>query len=178
MVIGTFDRIREVEVARVFAGVARRKAAGDDGLVAEMLQQAPSLVKTETCLFNMILKTGRFPDQMLQAAMVPLGKPNRGPEICGSKRPTSLTPAVSRALEAVVLHGLVMRHEAVLDSRQYAYRRERGTGMRLLELSDFARASRNAGKYVHVASIDAASAFDAVPHSQLIRTAQEWGIDP
>ena len=114
---------------------------------------------------------------MLQVPMVPLDKPGRDSEQCGSKRPISLIPVLSKALEAVVLHRLFRQYEARLSPGQYAYRRERGTEMHILGLSDFVRKSRDAGKYVYMASIDVAAAFDNVSHDRLMETSESLGTD-
>ena len=58
--------------------MARKKAAGGDGLVAELFQRLPCFVKPATSLFNVILQNGRMPHQMLRVAMIPLDKPHQG----------------------------------------------------------------------------------------------------
>ena len=50
--------------------------------------------------------------------------------------------------------------------------------MHILELSDFVQESRGAGKYVYMASIDVAAAFDNVPHGRFMETLESWGTDP
>ena len=115
-------------MSRVILGLAKKKAAGDDGLVAEMFQELPCLLSPLTRLFNLILQTGRIPYPMLKVAMIPLDKPRRNPEECRPKRPISLIPVLSKIMEGVVLHRLMVVWEGQLDSRQYAYRRERGGG--------------------------------------------------
>ena len=77
---GRHDPIRGLEVQRASSGLAKREAAGEDGLVAEVFQKLPSLLTLVTCLFDTILKTGRFPGSLLQGITVPLDKPNRDQE--------------------------------------------------------------------------------------------------
>ena len=174
---GQYEPIREVEVSRAILGLTKKKAAGDDGMVAEVFQGLPCLLKPLTRLFNLILHTGRIPYPMLKVIMVPLDKPRRNPEECRSKRPISLIPVLSKIMEGVILHRLMLRWESRLDAHQYAYRRERGTEMHLLELSDFVREARDRGQYVYIAAIDVASAFDNVAHSRLVRTLEDSGVD-
>ena len=173
-----FEPVLEVEVKKAIAMMARKKAAGDDGLVAELFQNLPCLLRPVTSLFNMILQQGRLPYQMLRVVMIPLDKPHRDPEQCRSKRPISLISVLSKALEAVVLHRILGRLEGGLDPGQYAYRRERGTEMHLLEFHDFVRESRGAGNFTYITSVDVAAAFDNVPHRCLINTAGRLGVDP
>ena len=174
---GEVEKVREVEVRKAIGGLAGKKAAGLDGLVAEVFQNMPCLIRPLTRLFDGILETGRMPQKMLQVVMIPLDKVGRDPERCGSKRPISLIPVVSKVLEAVILHRLLSRFESCLEPCQYAYRRERGTEMHLLDLTDFIREARNRGQYAYLASIDVAAAFDNISHSHLLRTMEELAVD-
>ena len=158
---GSLETVREVEVTKAVMGLSKKKAAGADDLVAEMLCYMSCLNKPIACLFNMMLRTGRFPYQMLQVAMIPPGRPRKGPETCGAKRPISLNPVISITLEAVVLNRLLVKYEGRLNMHQYAHRRDRGAEMHLLDFSDCIRESRDKGCYIYAASIDVAPAFDA-----------------
>ena len=137
----------------------------------------PCLIRHLTRLFNGILETGSMPQKMLQVVMIPLDKAGRDPERCGSKRPISLMPAVSKVLEAVILHRLLSRFESRLEPCHYAYRPERCTEMHLLGLTDFIREARNRGQYSYLASIDVAAAFDNISHDPLLRTMEELKVD-
>ena len=162
---GKVEPVREVEVRKAISGLAGKKAAGLDGIAAEVFQKMPFLIRHLTRLFNGILETGRMPQKMLQVVMIPLDKAGRDPERCGSKRPISLMPVVSKVLEAVILHRLLSRFESRLEPCHYAYRRERCTEMHLLDLTDFIREARNRGQYSYLASMDVAAAFDTVCHA-------------
>ena len=167
---GRVEPVREVEVRKAIGGLAGKKAAGLDGLAAEVFQKTPCLIRHLTQLFNGILETGRMPQKMLQVVMIPLDKAGRDPERCGSKRPISRIPLVSEVLEAAILRRLLGRFESCPEPCQFAYRRERGTEMHLLDLTDFIREARNRGQYSYLASIYVAAAFDDISHDHLLRT--------
>ena len=115
---------------------------------------------------------------MLKLTIVPLDKPNRDPELCGSKRPISLINVLSKILEAAVLHRLMGDLEVCLEKRQYAYRRQRGTETQLLQFHDFIREELLKGHCVYAASVDIDSAFDTVSHDLLVKTAEDMGVNP
>ena len=56
-----FTPIIEVEVKKAVAAMAKKEAAGADGLAAELFQHLPRLLQPTVRLFNVILKTGRMP---------------------------------------------------------------------------------------------------------------------
>ena len=136
-----FLPVLEVGVKKAMAVMAKTKAAGGDGLIAEVFRNLPCLIKPAVELFNLILRRGRMPQQMLRVIPIPLDKPQKDPEQCRSKRPISLISVLPKILEAVVLHRMIGSLESPLDPRKYAYRQERGTEMHLLEFHDFVRAN-------------------------------------
>ena len=50
-----WDAFKEVEIKKAISGLAKAKAAGADGLVAEMLQNLSCLAPFLTELFNLII---------------------------------------------------------------------------------------------------------------------------
>ena len=107
--------ITTVEVRKAVATMARKKAAGDDGLVAELFQNLPCTIPVMLKMFNLVLFKGRIPHQLLRVVMVPLDKPHRDPEQCKSKRPISLISVMAKILEAVVMHRMMATLEPHLD---------------------------------------------------------------
>ena len=170
--------IQSVELKRALKALQKGKAPGPDGFVVEIYQNVSCLHKLIVNLFDIILSTGNIPLQLRKLTIVPLDKPLKNPEHCKSKRPVSLLCVLAKALEVVVLHRMQNSLEQGLDGRQYAYRQGRGTETHLLEFFDFVKETRDKGCYVYVASIDVDSAFDTVPHEQLLKTTEKLGVDP
>ena len=105
---------------------------------------------------------------MPQVGMTSLDNSNKDPETRGAKRPSFLIPFISETLETVASNRLLVKYDGRLNAHQYARRRDRGAEMRLLDLSDFIRESRDNGCYIYAPPIDVASAFDAVFRSKLM----------
>ena len=174
---GEFELFRPVEVAKAIRSLATGKATGPDGFPAELFKGLPALWTLIGHLFNCIVGHGSFPIPLRRLFIIPLDKPGRDPESCGSKRPISLICSLSKALEDAVYHRLLEKFEPLLDSRQYAYRRARGTEMHLLEMHTFVTQAQAEGDFIYLASIDVDSAFDAVPHASLVATFEQAGTD-
>ena len=96
---------------------------------------------------------------------------------CDSERPIFLLNVLSKALKAVVLHRLMAQLEKSLAGCQYGYRRERGTGHRLLELAEFVREMRASQRFVDIASVDVVGAFATVPRKKLMEVGGALGVD-
>ena len=169
--------VTPLEVLKAARGMEGNKATGPDNLPVEIFQKMSSLLPIVSELFSCVLKTGRFPRDMLKIYIIPLDKPGKKSSLCASKRPISLISVLAKMLEAVVYHRLLPVVEGGLDGRQYAYRRARGTEMHLLELSDGVHAAMDAGHFAYIASLDIDGAFDKVPHRLLIESMGGFGVE-
>ena len=174
---GEFEAFRGVEIAKAIQGLGKGKAPGPDGVTAELLRGLPALEKGICSLLTCIVRSGNFPQPLLQLYVTPLDKPGKDAEACASKRPISLISVLAKLLETAILNRILPRIEPQLDGRQYAYRRARGTELHLLEIFDFISEAGERGDYVYVASMDVDSAFDKVAHASIIRTAERAGSD-
>ena len=173
-----FKPFSAVEVYRAIHGLQKRKAPGPDGYMAEIYQNLPDTLPPLKDLFNLILTTGSIPLPMLKLHIVPLDKPQKNPEECGSKRPISLLNILSKALESLVLLRMVNSAGMEIDGRQYAYRSNRGTETHLTEVLNFIQAAKQRNERVYLAAVDVDSAFDSVSHLQLTQTVVDRGVDP
>ena len=69
---GEFEKFSEVEIRKALGSMAKKKAAGHDGYVAEVYQHLPCLISPIKDLFDLILQTGCLPLDMLKLVIVPL----------------------------------------------------------------------------------------------------------
>ena len=67
--------------------------------------------------------------------------------------------------------------EPCLSPAQYAFRRERGAEMCLVEMMDMLRRSLRRGRFVYLVSLDMEGAFDNVSHWHLVAALRDFGID-
>ena len=90
--------------------------------MADLFRSLSCLVEPITNLFNAIMITGHLPYLVLFLHVILLDKPNRDTELCKSKRPISLISVLSKALETVVLNGLIAKLEDQLTAAHVALR--------------------------------------------------------
>ena len=82
-----------------------------------------------------------------------------------------------KILEQVMYNRIAHQVEPQLYAGQYAYRRSLGTEHHLTMLLDFTHRALLENQQVNVVSYDIASAFDCIPHGQLIRPLHKFGVD-
>ena len=122
---GQFSEFSSAELEKAIRGLARKKAARQDGYMTEVYQNMPSLWEPIRQLCNRILTTGRLPLPIVTVLIVPLVKPSRDPELRRSKRPVSLITALSKELETAALRRMMEQIENMLitvnTERKHAY---------------------------------------------------------
>eukprot|EP00660_Eupelagonema_oceanica_P019035 gene19035-biopygen8430 len=86
-------------------------------------------------------------------------------------RPVALLPAIARLTEGVLVDKLKRHVKAckLLPRCQHGFREKHSCSTALTVIVQRIAAARNAGEVAVVASLDAASAFDAVPHELLLQ---------
>ena len=155
---------RLIEIAEAVGEPAEGRAPGPDGFPAELFRKLPILQDALTILFNIILETGDIPTALRRIYLVPILKPSKDPQLCASRRPISLLSAIIKLLETVLYGSMLGQVEPLLAPQQYAYRRERGAEMALIEVYDAAHRALNRARHVHIMSFDVSGAFDNVSH--------------
>ena len=131
------DRFDAELVERVINAMQRGKAAGLDGITAEHLQFAHSLLPTVLSkLFNLILMAGRVPENFCTSYTVPLLKGSisaMSKTLCANDfRGISISPTISKVFE----HCIFKRYESYLtsDNNQFGFKKGSGCTKALFTL--------------------------------------------
>eukprot|EP00760_Papus_ankaliazontas_P014466 PhM_4_TR16085/c1_g1_i7/m.38476 len=114
------DPITNCEFDAALSRLSTNRAAGPDGLHAEMLRNLPRCARTllhHIC--DTSLRLGRVPHSLKQAEIVALPKARKDPTLVESYRPISLTSVVAKLMEHIILTRV--RHNWVPSSKQFAY---------------------------------------------------------
>ena len=125
------------EIKMAIANMNLRKAPGPDMMTVLLYRKMTKLHPYLASIFYLILREGKIPRSLCMLYIVPLVKPGGDPTKCTSRRPISLLNTAIKLMEVVVYNRLINNVEHKLDSRQYAYRRDRGTQHHLVELMDY-----------------------------------------
>ena len=165
----TFDEVRDC-----LRSLTNHKAAGNDGIPAEILKYSSGTgVRVLAHLFNAIITTRCVPSAWRQGVVVHL--PAGGDtEDCSNYRPLTLLPVVDK-LFAKLLSERTAR-AVCLHDQQYAFRPCIGMLNPLQNLLAVVRQRTQANQATHACFFDAAKAYDSVPHTLLLHRLLQCGV--
>ena len=133
--------------------------------------------KPLTHICNLSFQTGKFPNSMKTAKVIPLFKAGDRHNFT-NYRPVSLLPQFSKILEKLFnsrLDTFIDKHCLLSDS-QYGFRANRSTAMALMDSIEEITNSIDEYKYVAGVFIDLKKAFDTINHDILINKLERYGI--
>ena len=113
-----------------------------------------------------------------QANVLPIPKVHPPQSIESDLRPISLTPTVSKILEAIVGRHIFEKVQDKLDPKQFGAVRGRSTVHALIDLLHMWHSAIDKSKSVRIVFIDYAKAFDHVHHSTILQTLKSFGVEP
>ncbi len=173
----SFKPPTEKEVLAVILGLNNTSALGIDGIpVAVLKQLAPIIAAPTAHLIRKSFDSAAVPSGFKKAAVIPLHKKNKPPNLASSYRPVALLPAFSKVLERVVLRQ-VSRHLApLLPPTQFGFRPRRSTAAAIAYAHGSWSAARARGLAVAVAGFDLSSAFDTVDVKMVSSKLNGFGI--
>ena len=164
------DRFDAELVERVINAMQRGKAAGLDGITAEHLQFAHSLLPTVLSkLFNLILMAGRVPENFCTSYTVPLLKGSisaMSKTLCANDfRGISISPTISKVFE----HCIFKRYESYLtsDNNQFGFKKGSGCTKALFTLKSVVDYYVSLNSTVNICSLDISKAYDKMNHNGL-----------
>ena len=134
------------------------------------------ILKPLTYICNLSFQTGKFPNKMKVAKVIPLYKTG-DKHIFTNYRPVSLLSQFSKVLEKLFskrLDGFIEKHKLLTES-QYGFRENRSTSLALMELiEEITNCIEN--KYAIGIFIDLKKAFDTINHDILLDKLERYGI--
>jgi hypothetical protein len=174
----SFGQMQQADFISIINSMKPKSSSDMDGVSTKMLK----LLKFElsvplTHLFNLSLRTGKFPNKLKTSRTVPIFKTG-DKSLCDNYRPISLLSSISKILEKFVANKLTCHLESnnLLYEHQYGFLRDRGTVHNLLQLTNFVTKELNQKKHVVGVFLDLRKAFDVVPHSTLLKKLEKMGI--
>lgn len=128
-------------------------------------------------LFNLSLSQRKLPSSWKQALITPIFKKGSTADPA-NYRPISLTPTVSKLMEAIVKTQMVyyLEENELLPSCQHGFLQGRSTTTQLVQYWDDVTKWVDQGKVVDSVYLDFKKAFDTVPHQRLITKLEALGV--
>lgn len=81
----------------------KSKATGLDNITPKLLKERPNLISESlTCLFNLSIKTDRFPDEWKSARVTPLYKNAGKHSDMTNYKPISIIPVVGKIFQRII----------------------------------------------------------------------------
>ena len=165
--------LREIQYATFFKAlqtIPTHRAPGLDGISAEMLKLAkhflaPKILK----LFNLVIKSGDFPDQWKLGKVVALYKNNGDVKDPGNYRPITLLPIMSKLFEKCIseqMYELLIPH---IPNFQHGFKRNHSIVTAMTEITEYMFESLNDQKMGYVAQLDISKAYDSVNNYILLQ---------
>lgn len=130
-----------------------------------------------TCVYNLCLSTGVFPQKMQIAKVLALFKKGDRSDI-SDYRPISILPLFSKCLEKLIFRRLTnfLESKNLLTKCQFAFRRGMSTQLALLEQKEFILKNFEENLLTLGVFIDFSKAFDCINHNLLLRKLPQYGI--
>eukprot|EP00666_Eupelagonemidae_sp_cell4sb_P007430 gene7430-44_t len=168
------------EYAEAVRSLKKNKAAGADGVVAELLQAGGEAF--HDLFFDLVAvcwERGEVPAAWRDALMVPLPKPKGDLRLCDSWRGISLLAVPGKILACIVARRVTQIAEGVLGESANGFRAGRGT----MDCVALARAllhhvNASADRTLHCVFVDLRKAFDKVHRAGLWTVLERQGVPP
>ena len=168
------------EVSQAVSSLKNSKAAGPDGIPAEILKYGGNIITD--CLHNIInqiWKSGCCPQQWKDADIVNIYKKKGDRAICGNSRGISLLATAGKVLSRIMLFRILNNvAERVLPETQCGFRKERSTTDMVFVARQLQEKSKEQHQELFMVFVDLAKAFDTVNRPLLWEILRKFGCPP
>ena len=139
---------------------------------------SPKSLKTLLDIFNDIWKTGKIPESLELATLIPIPKPGKDHAEPTNYRPIALTSCICKTLERMINTRLVwyLEFNDLISPVQSGFRSERSTNDNLVRLETFIRDAFVKKEHVVAVFFDLEKAYDTTWKYCILRDLHEFGV--
>ena len=173
-----FQYIDITGLLKIVDTINSNKASGLDQITAKFMKSVSQSIAYPLCkIFNKSLETGKVPDALKKAKILPLHKGGSLNE-CGNFRPISILPVFSKILEKLVNQQIVdyLENKSLLHKNQFGFRRARGTSDAISTFTNQILESFDRSECVVGIFIDFRKAFDTIDHAILFKKLEQFNF--
>jgi hypothetical protein len=164
------------EFDKALKNLKNKKAAGIDGIQAELWKEAGEEVKNR--LFQIIrdiYATGEMPEDYIKSIIIPIPK-KAAAKKCEEFRTISLLSHASKILTKIIFQRIESKIEQSLTEDQFGFRKNRGTREAILALRIIIQKRIRKNKQTFIAFVDIEKAFDNVNWKLMFNIMTRVGI--
>ena len=160
------------EIINIIQNIKSKPSTGFDNISTKLMKSyVESIALTMADIFNYMIRSGVFPDDLKIAKVIPLYKSGDS-SLFTNYRPISLLPAFSKVFERLIYNRL----HSFLFTSQYGFRKQSSTEHANMELMDSVVNALNDKHYALAVFIDLSKAFDTLYHNILLDKLWHYGI--
>ena len=152
------------EVEKAVKSLNNNKSSGKDGVKAEMLKHAPTVVFEEIAeIINETARTGNHPKELNEGIITAIQKPGKPKGPIENLRPITLLSMLRKILAICMKKRIIERLDAEIPPSQAAYRAGRSTTEHVFATKIMAEKAITSKRYtVYILMLDMSKAFDTV----------------
>lgn len=175
----TLEKVTEADVLMKLQRLDGSKATGLDNIPSRFLKDAAETITPSiTHIINLSIESGRFPNDLKKAKVIPLYKKGSKLEQ-GNYRPVSILCTLSKIIERIVfeqVNNYLSSHNLIYEL-QSGFRKSHSTDTCLLYLTDYIRKEVDKGNFCGMVMLDLQKAFDTVDHRILLSKLSAIGFN-
>ena len=166
------------EILQIIGNLGNRKSPGHDNIKSDIVKTVVHEISYPLMiLINRSLSTGKVPNDMKKAKVIPIYKKDN-PEEFGNYRPVSVLPTFSKILERIVhnrCYSFLVKHN-ILYQKQYGFRNKHTTYMAVLDFVKNISDAIDNDKVTLGIFMDLSKAFDTIDHNILLNKLYHYGF--
>lgn len=173
----TFNHLSPREIEMALEELDGSKGAGPDGIPPLLVKNLSNeLSKPLFWLFNLSLRTGRFPIEWKKSFLVPIFKNGKKSDI-ENYRGVAIISCIPKLFEAIINKQIFIQVKHLISENQHGFFKGRSTATNLLQFVSFTLDAMDNGKFVQTLYTDFSKAFDRIDIPMLLFKLQKIGVE-